>query len=335
MRKKTLLLLLSAAILALFACGDDETNPAGTGLPPTPSVLWASVNGNDVTLSWSVCQNPDFADYTVFRSAVPGIAQNPSGATIVAVISNSGTTEAVDQGLPWGSGWFYAVRTTNTGSLVAWSNEVPASVPDSGSGGGGGGGEILTCYQVQGQAGSSPYEGMMVSVTGIVTVGSKEYYSPGSSQYAVIQDQGGGEWSGLVIFGYDGVLDDLTRGDSVVIHGKVQEYYGLTELTNPEVLVRSPGHSVPQPRSITTGDLSQEKWEGVLCRLNDVEVTNPDLGYGEFAVDDGSGACVVDDLGIYGFTVSQGQKFASMVGVVWYSFGNFKLEPRNLEDITE
>jgi hypothetical protein len=80
----------------------------------------------------------------------------------------------------------------------------------SGSGGGGGGG-VLTCYQVQGQAGSSPYEGQTVSVTGIVTVGGDEYYAPGGSQYAVIQDQDGGEWSGLVIFGYDGVLDDLAR----------------------------------------------------------------------------------------------------------------------------
>ena len=204
----------------------------------------------------------------------------------------------------------------------------------SGSGGGGGGG-VLTCYQVQGQAGSSPYEGQTVSVTGIVTVGGDEYYAPGGSQYAVIQDQDGGEWSGLVIFGYDGVLDDLARGDSVVISGEVEEYYGFTEITGPEVVLRDPGHPVPQPRPIATGDLSQEKWEGVLCEISDLEVVDPDLGYGEFMVDDGSGECVVDDLGIYGFTVSQGQQFSSMIGVVWYSFSAFKLEPRNLDDITE
>jgi len=40
-------------------------------------------------------------------------------------------------------------------------------------------------------------------------------------------------------------------------------------------------------------------------------------------------------MGIYGFTVAQGQTFESMIGVVWYSFGSFKLEPRNLDDIAE
>jgi predicted extracellular nuclease len=523
MKTRGLLLWLFAAAMLFSACGDDETNPAGTGTPPTPSALSASVNGNTVTLSWSQCPDADFADYTVFRSSGPGIAQNPSGAVIVAVISNSGTISAADQGLPWNSDWYYAVRTTDTESLVSWSNEVPVSVPDSGSAGnelscyqvqgqsetspydgmqvrvtgivtagggelyggfavlgdasggawsglvlfgdqaaslsrgdsisvsgevseyygmteltylediavhetghalpspeilsteavndeqwegvvvsvsdavvlsasqysyeiddgsgscylgnrgdysepsvgdtvsaagplfyefdqwriqprddqdvsgsgGGGGGGVLSCYQVQGQTGSSPYEGQTVSVTGIVTVGGNEYYASGGSQYAVIQDQGGAEWSGLVIFGYDGVLDDLARGDSVVISGEVEEYYGLTEITGPEVVLRDPGHPVPQPSSISTGDLSQEKWEGVLCRVSDVEVADPDLGYGEFTVDDGSGECVVDDLGIYGFTVGQGQQFSSIVGAVWYSFSSFKLEPRDLDDITE
>lgn len=514
------------AAMALFvACGDDETNPAGTGIPPSPSVLASVLAGNNATLSWTPCPDSDFSDYTLFRSPTSGIAQNPSSATVVTVISQPGTVTASDPGLPWNSNWFYALRTTDSEALVSWSNEVPVSVPDSSGGGGfdelscyqvqgqaesspyqgqvvrvtgivtagggelyggfavlgdaaggpwsglvifgdqastvsrgdsisvtgevseyygmteltyleditvhktglalpvpaslttsgvndekwegvlvkvtdavvenatqysyrindgtgpcylgnrgdysepsagdtvtatgplfyefdqwriqprdqqdvaisggGGGGDVLTCYQVQGQAGSSPYEGQSVSVTGVVTVGGSEYYSAGSSQYAVIQDKGGTEWSGLVIFGYDGVLDQLARGDSVVIAGTVAEYYGLTEITNPSVVFRQPGHPVPQPQSIATGSLSQEKWEGVLVRMADLTVVNPDLGYGEFSVTDGTGACVVDDMGIYGFTVSQGQQFSSMTGVVWYSFSSFKLEPRNLDDIQD
>lgn len=519
-------LCLLSATLSFTACGDDENNPAGTGTPPTPSALSATVAGNTVTLNWSPCPNTDFADYTVFRSATSGIAQNPSAATIVAVISQSGTVTASDQGLPWNSDWYYAIRTTDTESLTAWSNEVPASIADSSGGGGGGGelscyqvqgqsesspyegqevrvtgivtagggeiyggfavladagggpwsglvlfgdqaatlargdsisvsgevseyyglteltyleditvhktglalpqpeslttaqvndekwegvvvsvtdavveeaaqysyrindgsgacylgnrgdytepsvgdtlsvtgplfyeydqwriqprdnddvsssgggggGDVLSCYQVQGQAESSPYAGQTVSVTGIVTVGGDEYYASGSAQYAVIQDAGGAEWSGLVIYGYDGVLDDLSRGDSVVITGTVVEFNGLTEITYPSVDFREPGHPVPEPRALTTASLSQEKWEGVLAIISDLTVVNPDLGYGEFSVTDGSGSCVVDDMGIYGFTVTQGQTFETMIGVVWYSYSSFKLEPRNLGDITE
>ncbi len=519
------LMCLLSVVLILAACGDDETNPAGTGTPPTASTLSTTVAGNTVTLNWSPCPNSDFADYTVFRSATAGIAQNPSAATIVAVISQSGTVTVSDQGLPWNSDWYYAVRTTDTESLTAWSNEAPASIADSSGGGGGGelscyqvqgqsdaspyegqevrvtgvvtsggdelyggyavlsdadggpwsglvlfgdqaatlargdsisvsgevseyygltelsyleditvhktgltlptpenlttdlvndeqwegvvvsvsdavveeatqysyrindgsgacylgnrgdytepsvgdtlsvtgplfyeydqwriqprdnqdvsssggggGGDVLSCYQVQGQSESSPYVGQTVSVAGIVTVGGNEYYASGSAQYAVIQDADGAEWSGLVIYGYDGVLDGLSRGDSVVITGTVAEFNGLTEIIYPSVDFDEPGHPVPEPQAIATGSLSQEKWEGVLAVISDLAVVNPDLGYGEFSVTDGSGSCVIDDMGIYGFTVTQGQTFESMMGVVWYSYSSFKLEPRNLEDITE
>ena len=166
-------------------------------------------------------------------------------------------------------------------------------------------------------------------------MGGEEYYASGSAQYAVIQDHGGAEWSGLVVFGYDGVLDNLGRGDSVVITGTVTEYYGLTEITNPSIDFNEPGHAVPEPSAITTASLSQEQWEGVLAGIANLTVVNPDMGNGEFSVSDGSGDCIVDDMGIYGFTVSQGQQFASMTGVVWYSYSNFKLEPRNLDDIAE
>ena len=259
-----LLLCLPCAALVFTACGDDETNPAGTGTPPTPSTLSATVAGNTVTLNWSPCPNTDFADYTVFRSATAGIAQNPSGATIVAVFSQSGTVTASDPGLPWNSDWYYAVRTTDTESLTAWSNEVPASIADSS--GGGGGGE-LTCYQVQGQSGASPYEGQEVRVTGIVTAGGGELYGG----FAVLSDAVGGPWSGLVLFGDQ--ASTLVRGDSISVSGEVDEYYGLTELKYLEdITVHKPGLALPQPESLTTAQVNDEKWEGVVVSVTDAVV---------------------------------------------------------------
>lgn len=200
------------------------------------------------------------------------------------------------------------------------------------SGGGGGGGDALTCYEVQGQTGASPYADQIVSVTGIVVVGGGEYYSS-SAAYAVIMDADGGPWAGLTLFGSD--VSGLSRGDSVTVTGEVQEYYSFTELSYPtEVTVHSTGHVLPDPEPLDTGDVGDEQWESVLVAVSDVTVTEDDLGYGEWAVDDGSGDIRVDDLGDYGYTPSIGDTFSGIVGVCFYSFDVFKIEPRDDDDLT-
>ena len=158
----------------------------------------------------------------------------------------------------------------------------------------------------------------------------------------MIEDPAGGEWSGVLLYGYDGVLDNLERGDSVVVSGYVSEFdmNGLWPSTVTEVVVSSvdfdeAGHTIPAPVSLTTGDMSQEKWEGVLCTLSNVTVTNEDMGHGDWLVDDGTGDAMVDDMGIYGYSVSLGDSFSEIIGVVLYSYENFKIEPRNESDLTE
>ncbi len=199
------------------------------------------------------------------------------------------------------------------------------------SGGGGGPGEVLSCYEVQGQADESPYLGQIVSVTGIVTAAGGEFYSS-SQEYAVIEDAGGGSWSGLVL--YDNDVLAFARGDSVVVTGTVQEFNGLTEIsyiTDTEVVAS--GHSVPAPQDLTTGELmtsvDPEEWEGVLVRVQNLTVSDDSLGYGQWSVTDGSGDCIVDDLGDYSYTPSTGDSIQSMIGVCFYSFAEFKLAPRD------
>jgi len=204
--------------------------------------------------------------------------------------------------------------------------------------GGGGGGDIYTCYEIQGQQASSPYDGQTVSVTGIVVVGGDEYYSS-SSAYAVIMDAGGGAWSGLTLYGSD--IAGLQRGDSVTVTGTIDEYdyFGawidtFTELIFPDaVVVHSTGHTLPSAEALDTGDVGQEQWESVLASVSDVTVTEDDLGYGEWAVSDGSGDIRIDDLGEITYTPSIGDTFTELIGVCWYSFDNFKIEPRNDSDL--
>jgi len=79
--------------------------------------------------------------------------------------------------------------------------------------------------------------------------------------------------------------------------------------------------------------LVRAAWAGVEVR--DVDVTEDDLGYGEWAVDDGSGEVRVDDMGDYSYSPSIGDAFSSIVGVCWYSYDNWKLQPRDDDDLTD
>jgi predicted extracellular nuclease len=201
-------------------------------------------------------------------------------------------------------------------------------------GGGGGGGPALTCYEVQGQQASSPYMGQTVSVTGIVTVGEGEYYGT----YAAMADEGGGPWSGLILYGND--VTGIERGDSITITGQVDEYFGLTELKFPtSIVVHSSGHPLPDAEVLTTDEVYQpataEQWEGVLVRVEDVTVTSEPNEYGEWQVDDGSGDAVVDDLGDYSYVPTLNDQLASVTGVLNYSFDEYKIEPRDDADIVE
>lgn len=332
-------LRISAAILMtlllVVACGDDENNPQGGGTNPSASTLSGTVSQNTATLTWTQCPDTDFASYNLYRSATSGIAANPSSATLVATITTISTLTFENTGLEWNTPYYYALQTVDSSQLTAWSNEVPITTPDSS--GGGGGGDALSCYEIQGQADESPYKGDDVTVTGIVTVGGDEYYAgSGTAQYAVIEDATGGEWSGLILYGYDGVLTPLIRGDSVVVSGYVSEYYGLTEVVVQSVDLDQAGYDLPAPSSITTAQLaSTEKWEGVLVSISDVTVTSDPSQYGEFYVTDGTGDAMVDDMGIYGYSVAQGDSFQEMIGVVFYSFNEYRLEPRDENDITE
>ncbi|WP_232460744.1 Gldg family protein [Thermococcus barossii] len=142
---------------------------------------------------------------------------------------------------------------------------------------------------------------------------------------------GTGPWSGIYV--YIGRSPSVQRGDYVQVTGTVKEYYGMTEikayLDDIEFLGTA---DVPEPVVLQTGEVPQEQWESVLVKVENVVVTNPDLGYGEWEIDDGSGPVRVDDL-IYRYTPQDGQSLDYVVGVVYYSYGNFKIEPRSEEDI--
>ncbi len=121
------------------------------------------------------------------------------------------------------------------------------------------------------------------------------------------------------------------------------------------VNVISSGNPVPTPEVLQTnvigtggnGVVSKEKWESVLIRYNNVTVTNENAdfpsNFGEMYVSDGSGDTRVeledgrhdyhnlsDPTRLY--YVKTGSTFDALQGILYYSFGNYKLVPRNNND---
>lgn len=145
----------------------------------------------------------------------------------------------------------------------------------------------------------------------------------------IIQD-GAGAWRGLWIAD---AAHAPVRGDRLRLTGTVRETGGLTtlaELSGYQLL--SSGNGLPAAQVLTTGEVAQEQWEGVLVRVENVTVVNADLGDGEWSVSDGSGELRIDDKGGYSYTPTKDAALAAVLGVLDFS-AIYKLQPRDDDDI--
>ena len=176
---------------------------------------------------------------------------------------------------------------------------------------------------------SSYVAGQAKNITGVVTAGRGTY----SDNIFVVQ-QGSGDWSGIHV--YDPSYSvPAAVGDSVILSGRVQEYYNLTELylfTGCYTEVSS-GHPVYETLVSTGSVSSAEIYEGVLVRTDMPAVVNPDRGYGEWEINDGSGPCIVDDLAFYSYQPKMQDTLDAVWGIVEYAFSEYKIQPRGDADI--
>lgn len=205
--------------------------------------------------------------------------------------------------------------------------------------------EVLSCYDVQYTtlaSGNSPYMDQSVTVQGIV-VADIFYTGTSATNYGfVISDPVAGPWTGLLIFTNQ---YHPQKGDLVQVTGTIKEYYEFTEMSPvTSYQVVSSGNSLPAPAAITTGALTSattaEQWECVFVRVQNVNITAAPNNYAEFYVNDGSGACQVDDQCFprSGFTwpsITVGQSWARIQGVVDFSFSYYAINPRDLQDLVQ
>ena len=177
----------------------------------------------------------------------------------------------------------------------------------------------------------SPHKTERVTVGGIVTADPVECtYNPGY----YIEMSSGGPWSGVLV--YD-LFYEPSRGDSVQVKGTVTEEYGRTQISYVTEYANYGAGTLPDPYPTSTGNVySDESLEGVLVQVQEVTVVDT-LGYGEFMITDGDVAdtCLADDICGYSTTVVPGDEFAVIRGVVDYSFGKFRIQPRDDDDFME
>ncbi len=236
--------------------------------------------------------------------------------TIAVTAPNTTTVVTNSQYVAWATEW----PTPTGGPPVATAVVEP--------------GGLTSIYDIQyttDPSGDSPLLGQVVTTTGVV-------YAVYGDGFAVAEASG--PWHGLYVYYPSGAMPQI--GDEVQVTGEVQEYYGMTELGNyATYLVLSSGHT-PYPQSdvqtveIATGAGTAESYEGVLVATHNVTVTNPDLGYGEWEITDSSGVGArVDDWASYSYTPAQDDALYLVRGMLNYSFGDFKIEPRDDDDIVQ
>ncbi len=187
-------------------------------------------------------------------------------------------------------------------------------------------------------------EGQVVKLEGVVASSGLTWSADVDASFFV-QEPDGGAFSGIQVFVADTTGLSVEPGDELTIVGTYDEFFDMSQIEVADaagitVLGSGPAPApelIADPASVATGGAMAEDYEGVLVRVEDVEVidANPDapMEFGEFAV---TGDLRVDDLffALADWTKpALGTMYSSISGVLVYSFSNFKLEPRDNADL--
>ena len=173
-----------------------------------------------------------------------------------------------------------------------------------------------------------------VTLSGVVT-----HVKPGSYPNFFIQDpQEENLWSGVYV--YDTSVNPSV-GDEITLTATVNEYYSLTQLIDVESFSTVSEDNIISPLNINASDLgidcsfSGEQYESMLVSVNDVTFDSVDE-YGNWTISDSSGSTMVDDYYYDGSwpSISEGDNYECVTGVVSYSYSEFKIYPRNINDFS-
>lgn len=215
--------------------------------------------------------------------------------------------------------------------------------------------------------GDSYYTGDTVTVTGVVSASAKDY----DLGYVYIQQTGATEWAGLSLIGNSDLVL-LRRTEEVTVTGVIEENFNFTRMnvinvvkTGNIVPIEVTYFDPSDANLHSTGEI--EKYESMTVGFANASgglfVTNPDLNFGDFSVGTSASATqstrvtsgrqstsaftslwvsLVTD-GFYWDNDGQMEvdtvittatmEMDTVSGILYFGFGNFKLMPRNNDDI--
>jgi hypothetical protein len=185
-------------------------------------------------------------------------------------------------------------------------------------------GTIVSIYDIQGQQENSPYEGEVVSTTGVVTANFGDSY--------FVQDGSGG-WNGLFVYESG---RNPSVGDSIVLTGEIVEYYNLTEMKNiTDYYYISPNNKLPEAVVVTTGGVEEEH-EGILVSIKNATCTDDNYPADHFMwkVNDGSGDLKIHNTSVFEYEAVKGNAY-NITGPMKWDFGEWKIELRFESDVTD
>ncbi|MEO0233742.1 MAG: T9SS type A sorting domain-containing protein [candidate division WOR-3 bacterium] len=152
-----------------------------------------------------------------------------------------------------------------------------------------------------------------------------------TGQYYITSKTGPKEWDGICVYGDIG-NHTYNVGDTIIFyHGLVNEYFNKTQLVSVGTELYKAGDGTsPAPFVLSLSQIG-ENYEGVLIKVGPVAVlTAPDAN-GEWLVSDGVDTLTIDNLATY--TVPSIGQTVYITGILDYTYGNYKLQPRNNSDI--
>jgi hypothetical protein len=331
-------------------------------------------SNQDADLTFNVTDASGSVDSViVYWSADPSLNPNQFPATPATLVT--GTTDDYEFTIPaQPNGTFvrYYIRAVDNSNDVSFYPATPTGaaqpnvdfyyVRDNGM-------QIQDIQFTLAQNGASPYAGQTVTVRGFVTASTKIF----DLGFLYIQDTSTTEWAGIWCVGSG--ITQFFRDEEVEVTGVVEEFFGYTRLqvTNAQL---TGNRTKVNPVVLNPTDSAMnnaaglEKYEGMLIEYrlpnsNKLKISNPNLGFGEWAISDDINASAARSrriatgrqVGTTAFfslytsiisdsiwIINDGElevppvitnstlEFDAIQGVMFFGFSNFKLLPRNNDD---